>query len=249
MISRSANKLGAQRGLHSSLRNPDFMSWFKRRQNAKPAEPTKDTKQVIEEIESGENASAASKNKMRLTEDSFIGQELGAINKAERQAAVQHIPFNKWLSSTKVASAKTLDDSLLQAYNSTIGKISISSVEDESLALPFRDLIGKFHFTKALQAATGVLVPDYQLTRLQSPLEFRDFYLKEVVSGKLAKFKESEPNAIDLDDTSYTAKSIQVVKSVTPKDQRRRLSKILLEVESLERENARLALEKARQAA
>ncbi|SCU92162.1 LAFA_0F08438g1_1 [Lachancea sp. 'fantastica'] len=243
---RTSNFVTANRSLHVSARRSDFMSWFKRKQDSESKKTVRDTKEVIADIESGESKTKSSNSKLKLSEDSFIGEEANAVHKAKLTALVAQVPFNNWLSSKKVTTAEALDQAILQALNGNKSG-AVTSVTDDSLAVPFSDLITKFHFTKALQASTGVLVPDYQLTRLKTPLEFRSFYLKEVVSGKLAKYKDAEPNAIDLDNSSHAADTVHVVKPVAPKDQRKKLSNILSEVEALERQSAKEALESARQ--
>ncbi|SCU94814.1 LADA_0G11496g1_1 [Lachancea dasiensis] len=245
MLAQATVSVCSKRALHVSTRNYDFLSWFKNKQNAKNKEPAKDTKQVIEDIESGRSKTRQSANRLKLTEDSFIGQELQVSDRARRGDLLQQVPFNIWLSSQKVRTSEALDRILLDTYVSTVPESTISKIEDPELALPFSDLSVKFQFTKSLQATTGIMVPDYQSTRLQTPLQFREFFLKEVLSGK-AKFNDAEPNAIDIDESFYGAESIHVVKTPAPKDQRQKLSKILSEVEALEKEAARQALETAR---
>ncbi|CEP60884.1 mitochondrial 54S ribosomal protein mL50 MRPL13 LALA0_S02e01860g [Lachancea lanzarotensis] len=242
---RSSSYVSTGRFLHVSARRSDFMSWFKRKEDSKSNKTSRNTKDVIADIESGENKTKGSSSKLKLTEDSFVGEEAAAVNHAKRKVLVAQVPFNKWLSSKKVSTAEALDQAIIQAF-SALNSGTAMSIDDESLAVPFSNLVNKFHFTKSLQASTGVLVPDYQLTRLKTPLEFRDFYLREIVSGKLAKYKDAEPGAIDLDSSSYTAETVHVVKQVAPQEQRKKLSNILSEVESLDRQNAREALKSAR---
>ncbi|SCV01360.1 LAME_0G15720g1_1 [Lachancea meyersii CBS 8951] len=245
---RTVNHLNGSRALHVSVKRSDFMSWFKRKQDGKSKTVSRDTKEVIADIEAGETKVSGTNTKLKLNEEYFIGEEAGAINKAQRQALITQIPFNEWLSPSKVATVKDLDHALLKAF-STLGGPIPESTTDKSLELPFSNLIDKFHFTKALQASTGTLIPDYQLTRLQTPRELREYYLKEVISGKLANFKDAEPNAIELNSTSYSAENVHIINSVRPKDKKRKLSVIFSEVESLERQSAKEALESARQAA
>ena len=225
------------------------MSWFKRKQTAKPVVPVKDTKDVIVEIESGADKVDVPKNRLKLTDDFFVGTAIDEANRKERQAQVQEIPFNSWLSASKVESPAAFDDIFLKAFNQTHANASVHDIQDGSLSNSFVDLTTKFRFAKLLQAASGFSVPDYQLTRFQTPIAFRAYFLKEVISGKLASFKESEPNAIDLNNDSYDASSIRVIKDVKVKQQKKTLSKILTEVEALERAATKEALERARQAA
>ncbi|KAM3163506.1 54S ribosomal protein L13 [Lachancea thermotolerans] len=249
MLSNRIASCSVKRGLHVSASSKDFMSWFRRKQTAKPAAPIKKTEELINEVESGVGGAEAPLNRLKLTDEFFIGKSTLGLDRRERQSRVNEVPFNKWMSSEKLKSSGVLDSILLESYNSTNSEFRAIAIADEKLALPFTDLVFKFHFSKALQSATGTLIPDYQITRLQTPIAFRNYLLKEVVSGKLAKFRESEPNAIELGQGHYSSDSIHVVEDVRFSERKKKLSKILSEVEFLEREAARQAVEKARQAA
>ncbi|CUS20600.1 LAQU0S01e10308g1_1 [Lachancea quebecensis] len=249
MLPNRIASCGAKRSLHVSTSNKDFMSWFKKKQTAKPSVPIKKTEEVINEVESGARGAEVPLSRLKLTEDFFIGKNASDLDRRERQSRINEIPFNVWRSSEKLNSSDALDNILIESYNSTHSRSQVTGIADEKLALPFTDLAFKFHFSKAIQSATGTLITDYQITRLQTPIAFRDYLLKEVVSGKLAKFKDSEPNAIELAKGNYSSDSIHVVEDVRPHERKKRLSKILSEVEALEREAARQAVEEARQAA
>ncbi|SCW04462.1 LAFE_0H14070g1_1 [Lachancea fermentati] len=250
MLTRTSLSLKSTRSLHMTPASNDFMSWFKRKQtkNTKDVIPTaKDTREVIDEIESGKmTINNVSKLKLKLAEEDFIGEEPGQVNLKNRLHRLETVPFNKWLSKRQVASLDDLDLIILRAYKDFSKESGVISVTNSSISTPFPDLVSKFFFTKSLQAQTGVLIPDYQLTKLSSPMSFRNYFIEEILSGKQAKYNELEPNAIHIDEETYSAASVYVVKDVKQKDLKKKLGRILSEVETLERESAKKAIERAK---
>lgn len=233
--------------IHTSAANGDFMSWFKRKKQEEHQEPVKDTKQLIKDIEEGNmeassQSSSKNKNKLELIPENFIGEGSRRYKRQkELKHAVSTAPFNQWLSRNKITSDNELDDMILQATQKTLGKV------DQDVQFP--DLVAKFQFTKFLQSKSGYLISDYELTTLSTPLQFK-MYIKEkilpsVKDPKLA-FKEAEPNAIYPHSDNYTSPNIYVINDITPKEQKSKYDTIMKEIQNLEDEATKKALETAR---
>ena len=237
------------RGIHSSAANGDFMSWFKRKKQEEHQEPVKDTKQLIKDIEEGNNeassqSSSNSKNRLELIPENFIGEGSRRCKRQkELKLAVSSAPFNQWLSRDKITSDNQLNDMILQATEKTLGKV------DQDVQ--FSDLVAKFQFTKFLQSKSGYLIPDYELTTLSTPLQFKRYIKEKILPSandpKLA-YKEAEPNAIHPFSDNYAAPNIYVVNDVTSKEQKSKYDTIMKEIQKLEDDATRKALETARSA-
>lgn len=223
--------------IHTTAKRQDFFSWFKTKKDE-----VKDTKDVIKEIEAGKKVSTeeVSKTKLDLIPSNFIGEESAKTQKKALEKRINSVAFNSWLSRSKVATEQQLDsilqDSLQLSANGT----------SASLDAPFEDLVTKFKFTKLLQTKTGYMVPDYNITTATTPLHFKDYFVKEILSGKLAKFKESEPNAIDLSNKDYGSPNIHIVADINTRKQRRKFGKIIKEVHALEHESLRRLVDEAK---
>lgn len=245
------SRLGAQpllRSLHTTVVSSEFFSWFKKKKDEQnqAAVINKDTREVIKDIEEGKEAKTTNKQKLELKPENFIGEERGKIQKRDHQKLVKSISFNGWLSEAKVATEEQLDSILIESLNSSLADGHPSSVNDPKFEAVFPDLVTKFKFTKFLQAKTGYIIPDYTLTILATPSQFKSYYIKEILSGKLAKYKESEPNAIDLSGTQFTSSNVYVVPEVNVALQKKKFGKIMREVQLLEAENARRAIEQVK---
>lgn len=246
----AVSRLGAQplRSLHTTVVSSEFFSWFKKKKDAhnQAAVVNKDTREVIKDIEEGKEAKPTNKERLELKQENFIGEERGKIQKRDHQKLVKSISFNGWLSEAKVATEEELDSILIDSLKSSFADGHISSVIDPNIESVFPDLVTKFKFTKFLQAKTGYIIPDYMLTVLTTPSQFKSYYIKEILSGKLAKYKESEPNAIDLSNRQFTSSNVYVVPEVNVALQKKKFGKIVSEVQLLEAENARRAIEQAK---
>ncbi|CAI4045067.1 mitochondrial 54S ribosomal protein mL50 MRPL13 SKDI_11G2180 [Saccharomyces kudriavzevii IFO 1802] len=235
------------RSIHTSSANRDFMSWFKRKKQEEHREPVKDTKQLIHDIEEGRaevssQASSNSKNRLELIPENFIGEGPRRY-KRQRQLkqAVYNAPFNQWLSRGKIVSENELDDVISQATQKTLGR--------EELDVPFPGLVAKFQFTKLLQEKSGYLIPDYKLTTLTTPLQFKEYFEKSILPSmnnpKLA-FKEAEPNAIHPFSETYASPNVYVVNDITPREQKNKYDTIMKEIQRLDDEAIKKAFETAR---
>lgn len=239
----------ASRQFTSGAARADFLSWFRRNKNkdtpAVPAQPElqRDTKEVISEIESGKTTEVKSSSvtRLQLTDDDFVGVDLSKQEAQIRSQKLATVPFNQWLSQDKVSTEQQLEQVVSESYLETFG----NAPTEEQLGSVFENLVDKFRFTKLLQSKSGHIIPDYQLTRLQTPLEFKSWFENRVLSGKLGKFKESEPNAIDLSDIKFPP-NVYVVPDVKPSVKKQKVQKILEEVAALEAQYEREAIEKAK---
>ncbi|EJS42920.1 mrpl13p [Saccharomyces arboricola H-6] len=235
------------RPIHTSAANRDFMSWFKRKKQEEHKEPVKDTKQLIKDIEEGKAevfspSSSKSKNKLELIPENFIGEGSRRYRrKKELEHAVSSAPFNQWLTRGKVTFQSDLDNVISQATQKTLGK------DDQDAQFP--DLVTKFQFTKFLQTESGYLIPDYKLTTLSTPLQFKMYFQKEIlpsINDPKLVFKESEPDAIHPFSDKYASPNIYVVNDITPKEQKIKYDTIMREIQKLEDEATKKALEMAR---
>lgn len=235
----SSVQLQCVRGLHSTCRRNDFFSWF--RTKKQQGTPVQDTKEVIKDIESGKNDSRnlSDGGKLKLIPSNFIGQQSEKLEKANRDQQVKNVAFNRWLSSERVDTEEQLDKILNESWQLATGNNGATNFLDQS----FPDLVSKFKFTKNLQSKTGYMVPDFQITLSSTPKQLKDYYVKEILSGKLLKFKESEPNAIDLSAKDYGSPNVHIVNDVSPKEQKKKFGKILEEVHALEQQNLQKAVE------
>lgn len=234
------------RALHNTHTSADFFSWFKKKkaEESEPIVPTKPTDELIKDIESGKKTKPAiNSQRLSLTKENFIGKEPGFLDRTVRQKLISEIPFNKWTSDKTALTERRLEEILVESYNDSFPGNKITTASNGSLDAKFSDLVTKFHFTKLLQAKSGYLIPDYKLTVLNSPSQFKKYYLDEIVSGRQARFKESEPNAIHLTQEKFTSPNIYVVPDVNVKSQNKNYRKIMKEVNLAEVEVSRRTME------
>ncbi|KAH3899795.1 mitochondrial 54S ribosomal protein mL50 MRPL13 SCDLUD_004088 [Saccharomycodes ludwigii] len=260
------------RNLHTSRIQNDFMSWFRKKKKddseikKTQAVPSKDTKTLINEIETGSidtttNGTTNSKL-LKLDLDSpsnFIGSSTGSpIDKSEHAIKLKNAPFNQWLSPTKVNSEAKLDEILKQSLNYANSKQQEQQQQQQegdknkkafspiTLESEFPDLISKFYFTKYLQSKTGVLISDSKITTLTTPLQFRQYFIFQVLSGRSAKFNEAEPCAIDLSNKVFNSNNVSIKSNVTSKEKRINYSNILMDVKVLEDHEIQNAIQAAK---
>ncbi|CCK68342.1 mitochondrial 54S ribosomal protein mL50 MRPL13 KNAG_0A06880 [Huiozyma naganishii CBS 8797] len=230
----------------SSATRQDFMSWFRRakKEKALAKEPVRSTQEVMSDIESGKAIKGEAQiAKLDLTRENFIGKRVRKV------PPLKEIPYNHWLSAKKVTKENELDTVLLDAYNSSVigvGGAKIDAVTNAAFQSAFSDLATKFRFVKTLQCKTGHPISDYYLTVLSTPSQFKEYYMEAILSGKLAKFNEKEPNAIEIKADTYKAPNIHVNQEKTVGQQMSKFSKILREVKAMERAATEEALERAR---
>jgi len=230
------------RSLQSSAVSNDFFSWFKDKNKEKTK--VKSTKEVMSDIEAGKDVVEKNENVniLELKPENFIG----TYDKKRNVIPLDTVPFNRWISLDKVATEDKLNSIILQSYNETFGT-QLKEVSNEKLAESFTDITQKFNFTKLLQAKSGFILSDYQFTRLTSPNSFKDYYLSEFVSGKSLRFKESEPNAIHLNESSFKAPNIRIVPDISAKEKRQKFKKLVNEVNEIENKITIDAIESAKQ--
>lgn len=236
------------RSLHTTNVTSDFFSWFKKKkaEETESKVPSKDTSELMKEIESGKKSEVATNSqRLKLTPDNFIGKEPGQLDREAHQKQVRETLFNNWISKEKVATERRLDELLVQSFNESYSGEKISAASDAKLDSSFPDLITKFKFTKFLQANSGCLIPDYKLTVLNRPSQFRKYFVDEILSGKQARYKDSEPNAIHLTQEQFASPNIYVVPDVDVKSQNKNYRKIIQDVTLSEAEVSRRAMQDA----
>ncbi|MCL6404057.1 hypothetical protein EXT66_22770, partial [Pectobacterium carotovorum subsp. carotovorum] len=111
---------------------------------------------------------------------------------------------------------------------------------------PFPDLATKFNFVKKLQSLSGYSIPDYELTVLNTPAEFKTYYMNNIISGKLLQYNEKEPDAIYLTKESFDQPNIRVTERVTSKSQKQKFSSILQEVQALKEKDTMEEIQRLR---
>lgn len=237
LVTRSSRSFG------STAARPDFMSWFKRNKDTTPAKPVKETKEIISEIESGRDLKAerSTVTRLELSDENFVGIEASEAEKGNRLEALKSVSINKWLSEDKISTGQQLEQVILESYQETYNMVPT----EKELSERFADLVSKFKFTKLLQSKSGYMIPDYQLTRLESPEQFRSWFEEKVLSGKLGKFNPAEPNAIDLSAIKFPP-NVYVAPDVKLSEKKEKINKIIGEVAAMEQEMERAAIERAK---
>ncbi|QLQ78194.1 hypothetical protein HG537_0A04410 [Torulaspora globosa] len=240
--------LPVARALHTTHISSDFFSWFKKKkaEENEAKVPAKETTELIKEIESGKKSKSVVNNqKMKLTPENFIGKEPAQLDRAEHQRIVSEVKFNSWISKDIVSNERRLDELLIESYNESYPGDKISASSDTKLDAEFPDLVTKFKFTKYLQAKSGCLISDYKLTILNRPSQYKQFFMDEILSGKQARYKEAEPNAIHLTQERFTSPNIYIIPDIDVKSQNKKYRKIMQEVRLSEAEISRRAMEDA----
>ncbi|CCC67050.1 hypothetical protein NCAS_0A04920 [Naumovozyma castellii] len=216
----------------------NIMDWFR---------SNKKKEQLMETVASAtKEGVVASKDKLELIPENFIGRKKNRKRAKGTAIPFNEIPFNSWLSKQKVSKEEKLDLILKESLES-------AGMEGDTLDLEFPDLIKKFQFTKMLQAKTGYLIPDFQLTVLAKPSDFKTYFIDEILSGKLARFNEAEPNAIHLTKESYDAPNIYLENTIEERDisgkqQRKKFNTILKQMHDLDEVKTETLIENARRA-
>lgn len=223
------------RSFHTVSERQDFMSWFRSNKRAK----VRKTTEIIEDIESGKELDDSTKDssskmlKLDLTPDNIIGtRKVETVN-------LDDIPWNNWLSSKKVESPEELN----QLITFSCKEVLNSNVTETE---PFPDLATKFNFVKKLQSLSGYSIPDYELTVLNTPAEFKTYYMNNIISGKLLQYNEKEPDAIYLTKESFDQPNIRVTERVTSKSQKQKFSSILQEVQALKEKDTMEEIQRLR---
>ncbi|SMN17739.1 similar to Saccharomyces cerevisiae YKR006C MRPL13 Mitochondrial ribosomal protein of the large subunit, not essential for mitochondrial translation [Maudiozyma saulgeensis] len=241
-ISATQRSRVTTRSFQSSAVNNDFFSWFKDKKKEKTK--VKSTKEVISDIEAGKDVVEKKDNAttLELTPENFIG----SFDKKRNDIPLDTVPFNRWISLDKVSTEAKLNSIILQSYNETFGT-QLKEADNDKFTESFTDITKKFSFAKLLQAKSGFVLSDYQFTVLTSPNSFKDYYLREFVSGKSLRFKESEPNAIHLNKSSFKAPNIYIIPDVPAKEKRQKFKTLVNEVNEIENKITSDAIENAKQ--
>lgn len=216
----------------------NFMSWFRSRK--KEEARIRKTKEIIYDIESGKSIDDPTRYtsskilKLDLTPDNIIGKR-----KEEKIDLINDIPWNNWLSNQRIKTLEELDKVINLSCKEILG-------ENFNIKDTFPDLNVKFRFVKRLQSLSGYPISDYQLTILKTPNEFKNYYLENIVSGKLLQFNEKEPNAIYLTQESFNQPNIRVIERVSAKVQREKFNNILQEIENLKERESKDEIQRLR---
>ncbi|AGO10187.1 AaceriAEL289Wp [[Ashbya] aceris (nom. inval.)] len=247
MLCARAPAAARVRALHTGPVTQDLFSWLKRGKNKEEAvEKPADTKELIGKIESGSSGKqnvARKALKLKLAPNDFVGMEEGQLARQLHRERLEQVQFRRWLSQEKLSKPEELRTHVAAAYEAAFG----APGDAAALEQRFPDLQAMFAFAKHLQASTGYIMPDAQLTRLHTPAAVAQWYERNVLTGKLQKFREELPNAIDLSDADLPA-NVVVREHVMPKTQRKTLNSVLREVSALEASKAKAALERAKAA-
>ncbi|CCF57999.1 hypothetical protein KAFR_0D03510 [Kazachstania africana CBS 2517] len=234
-----------RRSIVSTQPNYNFFAWFKDRKKQKAVhnQNVRKTEALIKDIESGTDVSkdmGSSSTRIDLVPENFVGK------RQVKTISLKEVPFHNWLSKSKVKTEKDLDHHIIEAYNHAFPSAAVKAIRNGKLKAPFVDVTSKFKFSKRLQSLTGYAISDYQCTILSTPLSFKDYYMKEILSGKALRFNENEPNAIHLSKESFTSPNVHIVEDTPVKLQKRKFNEILKEVKMLEEQESHEAIERAR---
>lgn len=202
------------RSFHRIPPTRNLLSWFKK----KDAKPLTSTQELIKAIESNEKIEESVINKLDLSDaNNIIGKHI------IKPVSLNLLPFNHWLSEKKLTTEAELDRFINQIAKDLELKI------DES----FPDILTRFKFYKKIQILTGYTISDYQLTILNSPVQFKNYYMENIISGKLLRYNVKEPNAIHISTEQYNLPNVIVKEPRPPKEQKVILNSILNEVKYL----------------
>ncbi|KAL3228969.1 Large ribosomal subunit protein mL50 [Nakaseomyces bracarensis] len=237
-------RVTGRRYLHASAVRQDFFSWFSKKKkepvHVQDQALVRPTKEIISEVERGEVAKdnlVSSKIKLDLSPEKFIGVTKLELKKKREQELFDTIELKRWLSEKCVETPEALE------------KIIDSAAREAGVEIgaPFPDIKSRFMFSKSLESQSGYVVPDHVLTGLKTGADIKKYFNEEIFSGKLARYKPSEPNAIHLTDETYKAPNIRVVDNSVPiKERKLRLKKLISTANELEAEKTRRLMEEAK---
>lgn len=216
------------------------MQWFRSKKKQTIKQDVRDTREVIKDIEEGKAPISKSENRLylELKTENFIGETDLMKKRRLKQETYKTLAIHQWLPQQKIDSVekigRILSDCLQKIY------------QDSSMDVQMDDLAKKFRFAKLLQEKSGVPISDFKLTVLRSPREFEQYMIDGVLSGKQGVKRPSEPHAIHLNQQSYSSPNIYVIPDITERAKTEQLKKIMNEVETLEEQRTRLAIERAK---
>lgn len=162
-----------------------------------------ETKELAESLVKGEEEAAAEKNSeikvLDMKSTKVIGETAAyeSYLKSLKEHRIASLKVNDWytkdvLKAKEFEKFETILKDLLLKYK----------LELNELAVPFKDFKTKFLFAKDIQAQTGVLLSDYNITLFTSPKDYKTFFYEVVLSGDLFKYQEKKPLAIDIEIVS-----------------------------------------------
>lgn len=232
-----------RRYLHRTAVNQDFFSWFSKKKkeplHVQDQALVRPTKEIISDVEKGitKKDLASSKIKLKLSPENFIGVTKQELKRRREQELMETITLKKWLNEERVETPEQLDEIIQRS----------SQEANIDCTKPFPDIESRFMFAKSVQRQSGYLVPDLVLTTIKTGSEIKKYFDEEIFSGKLARFKASEPDAIHLTEESYRAPNIRVVDNSVPiRERKQKLKTLLSTVEQLEAEETRRIMEEAK---
>lgn len=233
-----------RRYLHRTAVNQDFFSWFSKKKkeplHVQDQALVRPTKEIISEVEKGQISKedmTSSKIKLDLSPENFIGVTKHELKRQREKELMETIEIKQWLNDKRVETPEQLDQ-IIQNASQEVGIESTAA---------FPDIKSRFLFAKGVQSQSGYEVPDHVLTSMKTGNDIKNYFNEEVFSGKLARFKASEPDAIHLTQESYQAPNIRVVDNSVPiKERKQKLKTILSTVKQLEAEQTRRLMEEAK---
>ncbi|OBA28825.1 hypothetical protein HANVADRAFT_51269 [Hanseniaspora valbyensis NRRL Y-1626] len=162
-----------------------------------------ETKQLAESLVKGETESSVdSKTEIKVL-DMKNTRVIGDNSAYEtylnnlKEHRISSLKINDWsvktcLQAQEFENFETILKELLIKYNLELNELSI----------PFKDFQTKFLFSKDIQAKTGIILSDYNITLFASPKDYKTFFYEVVLSGELYKYQEKKPLAIKIDVVS-----------------------------------------------
>ncbi|CAN6626883.1 large ribosomal subunit protein mL50 [Trichomonascus vanleenenianus] len=194
MIGRQSMALSrSARAFSTSAVRADLFDFLKRR-SIKPAEPKvplKSTKEVMKSVESGE-ADAASQEKKVL-------RVIGGPQRDNRWSEEsKKFSFRAW--PVKYVDPSLTEETVLNALKTEYHKVIAPEAPSDWLSTPLTDLRQRFEYTKQIQLALRVSIPDSVLSTLLTVGDIKEYYVRKVSGVEL---NEKEPDAVYLTQEQF----------------------------------------------
>lgn len=225
MITTRATTQISRRLLHTSSVQYGFMDWFSmKKDQQKKKEKAEDTSKVIERAEKGE----VQVTKVEKIE--FIGKKKDPADLRPISERLQGFSIKPWLSKSKVTTADEFKNIILSNYTKFTKKTT-----DDLSQVDLKNLNLRFDLTKAVQAESGYLIPDYVLTKANDGSVLQQYFEQKILTGD---YLITNPEHLDIEDFEYSSPNISVKMNVTTKERKSKYKKLLKEAKAAQEAKA-----------
>ncbi|CCH46009.1 54S ribosomal protein L13, mitochondrial [Wickerhamomyces ciferrii] len=210
---------GLVRSLHTTRPSLGFMDWFKMKKDQKEVEKKNEIKPraTTEVIKDAEEDKIEVK---KVNKIEFIGLKKDPRDELSLGERLNGFHIKHWLNKEKVSSVEKLDEILKNEYQSLKGGKKVKSLDDINLD----DLQFRFNYTLKIQEKTGYIIPDYILTKAYSPNILKNYFIKEVFTGRILK---KDPEHLSHTELSYKSDNIYIHTPVSDHKADKKYKKLL----------------------